>query len=255
MDPDDAGVGPGRYLPPRCASSSPQGLSSPRPARRATWWGGRCVLATVIVFTSAQLATWADFWSPGHRYRDRRGRPYRVQMTTDGPAGSPCSTAWAGGAAAIVALIELDQILFRLRTRDVPDAAQPDVFTLVLTAFTLLVGAASFAGSIVTFLKLQELMTTRPVTFPGYPLLYGLGLLAALGFTIGLILIPTLAIGVLLQLVGAGIGFPWCSRSGGADVPIVISLLTRSRVTVAASGYLENTRCASPEPCRIAAPC
>jgi H+-translocating NAD(P) transhydrogenase subunit beta len=148
-----------------------------------------------------------------------------------------------GGAAAIVALIELDQILDRQRIRDLPDAAAPEPFTLVMTAFTILVGAASFAGSIVTFLKLQELMTTRPITFPGYPLLYALGLLAALGFTVGLILIPGLALGVLLAVVGAGLGVLLVLPVGGADVPIVISLLNAfTGLTVAASGYLlENT--------------
>jgi NAD(P) transhydrogenase subunit beta len=48
------------------------------------------------------------------------------------------------------------------------------VFDLIATAFTILVGSISFAGSIVTFLKLQELMTTRPVVFAGYPIFYGL---------------------------------------------------------------------------------
>jgi NAD(P) transhydrogenase subunit beta len=35
--------------------------------------------------------------------------------------------------------------------------------------FTMVIGGISFAGSAVTFLKLQELITGRPVTFPGGP--------------------------------------------------------------------------------------
>jgi NAD(P) transhydrogenase subunit beta len=148
-----------------------------------------------------------------------------------------------GGAAAIVALIEFHEILKHLQAPDPSEAAQPEVFTWVITAFALLVGSASFAGSILTFLKLQELMTTRPITFPGYPLLYGLGLLAALGLTVGLILVPSLAIGMLLGVVGAGLGILLVLPVGGADVPIVISLLNAfTGLTVAASGYLlENT--------------
>ena len=110
---------------------------------------------------------------------------------------------------------------------------------LLITAFTIVVGSVSFAGSIVTFLKLQELMTSRPVVFPGYALLYALGLLGALGCTIGLMLIPTLAIGVLLAIIGAALGVLLVLPVGGADVPIVISLLNAfTGLTVAASGYL-----------------
>jgi NAD(P) transhydrogenase subunit beta len=110
---------------------------------------------------------------------------------------------------------------------------------MVTIAFTIVVGSVSFAGSIVTFLKLQELMTTRPVVFAGYPILYGLGLLAAVGFSIGLVLIPSLSLGVLLAIVGAGLGVLLVLPVGGADVPIVISLLNAfTGLTVAASGYL-----------------
>ena len=41
-------------------------------------------------------------------------------------------------------------------------------------AFTVLVGAVSFSGSAITFAKLQELMPTRPITFPGQPIVMGL---------------------------------------------------------------------------------
>ena len=64
-----------------------------------------------------------------------------------------------GGAAALVALLELHE------TVDL--GVDVENFTLVATGFTILVGSVSFAGSIITFAKLQELMTSRPVVFPG----------------------------------------------------------------------------------------
>ena len=99
-------------------------------------------------------------------------------------------------------------------------------------------------GSIVTFAKLQELMTSRPVVFPGLPVVFGGALLAAIVLSArsrsatgdvdrhrarrwsGLL------VGVLLVL-----------PVGGADVPIVISLLNAfTGLTVAAGGYvLSNT--------------
>ena len=64
-----------------------------------------------------------------------------------------------GGAAALVALLELHDVIDT--TGDAP------WFNLAATAFTIVVGSVSFAGSIVTFAKLQDLMTSRPVVFPG----------------------------------------------------------------------------------------
>ena len=221
-----------------------KGLSSPRTARRGNLIGAAgAVLATVLVFVAGELnhlvpilvalAIGTAIGVVG---------AYRVQMTQM-PQLVALFNGVGGGAAAIVAWIELDQILRRLSPLGPAEAIQPEVFSLVITAFALLVGSASFAGSIVTFLKLQELMTTRPITFPGYPLLYALGLLAALGLSVGLVLIPGLVIGVLLAIVGAGLGVLLVLPVGGADVPIVISLLNAfTGLTVAASGYLlENT--------------
>ncbi len=219
-------------------------LSSPRTARRGNLIGAAgAVLATVIVFAATPLdnvvpilvalAIGTAIGAVG---------AYRVQMTQM-PQLVALFNGVGGGAAAIVALIELDQILSRLTARDVPDAAGPEPFTLAITAFTLLVAAASFSGSVVTFLKLQELMTSRPVTFPGYPVVYGLALLAAVAGAVLLVLNPGMLLGVLLVLLGAGLGVLLVLPVGGADVPIVISLLNAfTGLTVAASGYLlENT--------------
>ncbi|HVD19869.1 MAG TPA: NAD(P)(+) transhydrogenase (Re/Si-specific) subunit beta, partial [Propionibacteriaceae bacterium] len=106
-------------------------------------------------------------------------------------------------------------------------------------AFTIVVGSISFAGSVVTFLKLQELMTTRPIVFAGYPIVYGLGLLAAVAFSVALVLAPSMIFAVLLAAVGGVLGVLLVLPVGGADVPIVISLLNAfTGLTVAASGYL-----------------
>ena len=207
-----------------------KGLSSPRTARRGNLIGAAgALLACVIVFLVSDihhllpiLAAIAAGTAIGVL------GAYRVRMTQM-PQLVALFNGVGGGAAAIVALIELTE----LRPGTTP------VFDLIATAFTILVGSVSFAGSVVTFLKLQELMTTRPVVFPGYPILYGLGLLAALGFSVGLVLIPSLVFAVLLAAVGAGLGVLLVLPVGGADVPIVISLLNAfTGLTVAASGYL-----------------
>jgi len=207
-----------------------KGLSSPRTARRGNLIGAAgALLACVIVFLVSDihhllpiLAAIAAGTAIGVL------GAYRVQMTQM-PQLVALFNGVGGGAAAIVAIIELTEL----------GPGTTPVFDLIVMAFTILVGSVSFAGSVVTFLKLQELMTTRPVVFPGYPILYGLGLLAAFGSSVGLVLIPSLIFAVLLAAVGAGLGVLLVLPVGGADVPIVISLLNAfTGLTVAASGYL-----------------
>ena len=116
-------------------------------------------------------------------------------------------------------------------------------FTLLATAFTILVGSVSFAGSVVTFAKLQELMTSRPVVFPGLPVVFGAALIGSVVLSVLLVREPTMWLGVVLGLLGLLVGLLLVLPVGGADVPIVISLLNAfTGLTVAAGGYvLSNT--------------
>jgi NAD(P) transhydrogenase subunit beta len=207
-----------------------KGLSSPKTARRGNLIGAAgAVLACVIVFVVSDLnhllpilAAIAAGTAIGVL------GAYRVQMTQM-PQLVALFNGVGGGAAAIVALIELAEL----------GASTEQVFDLIATAFTIVVGSVSFAGSVVTFLKLQELMTTRPVVFRGYPILYGLGLLAALALSVGLVIVPSMFFALTLAAVGAALGVLLVLPVGGADVPIVISLLNAfTGLTVAASGYL-----------------
>ena len=143
-----------------------------------------------------------------------------------------------GGAAALVAVLELHEIVGSSAGGD-----EPGWFILLATAFTVLVGAVSFAGSVVTFAKLQDLMTSRPVVFPGLPIVFGAALIASVVLAVLLIREPTMWLGVVLGLLGLLIGLLLVLPVGGADVPIVISLLNAfTGLTVAAGGYvLSNT--------------
>ena len=140
-----------------------------------------------------------------------------------------------GGAAALVALLELHETL------DL--GGDQEWFALAATAFTIVVGSISFAGSIITFAKLQELMTSRPVIFPGLPVLFGGGLVAAVVLSVVLVREPGMSVGIVLALIGLLVGVLLVLPVGGADVPIVISLLNAfTGLTVAAGGYvLSNT--------------
>ncbi len=136
-----------------------------------------------------------------------------------------------GGAAALVALLELNQVI---------DAGGHDSwFNLAATGFTIFVGAVSFAGSLITFGKLQELMTSRPVVFPGLPIIFGAAILGSLALAVMLVNDPRMWVGIVLGLLGLLVGVLLVLPVGGADVPIVISLLNAfTGLTVAASGYV-----------------
>ncbi|QFZ17345.1 NAD(P)(+) transhydrogenase (Re/Si-specific) subunit beta [Saccharothrix syringae] len=136
-----------------------------------------------------------------------------------------------GAAAALVALTEY---------LAVTDAS---VLFEVATALTVLIGSVSFSGSVVTFLKLQEVMTTRPVLLPaGRFLAVGAAAASAL-LALGVVLTGSSALLVLLALAGLALGVLFVLPVGGADVPIAISLLNAfTGLAVAASGYvLANT--------------
>ncbi len=109
----------------------------------------------------------------------------------------------------------------------------------VAIVFTLLVGAISFSGSLVTFAKLQELMTTRPVVFAGLPVIMGLVLLAAIGAAVAVVVTGAAWLAVVLLALGLVAGVLLVLPVGGADVPIVISLLNAfTGLAVAASGLV-----------------
>jgi NAD(P) transhydrogenase subunit beta len=132
-----------------------------------------------------------------------------------------------GGAAALVAYLEL------------ADAER--VVPLAAAALTVAIGSISFSGSVVTFLKLQELMMTRPVLLPNGPVLFGGSLVVTVGLLVWLYAIDgdSLLLGAVLGAVALAVGVLLVLPVGGADVPIVISLLNAmTGLAVAASGYV-----------------
>jgi len=87
------------------------------------------------------------------------------------------------------------------------------------------------------------MISGRPMVFPGLPVVFGSGLLAVLALGVLTVTSPAMWIGIALALVGLLVGVLLVLPVGGADVPIVISLLNAfTGLTVAAGGYvLGNT--------------
>jgi NAD(P) transhydrogenase subunit beta len=153
-----------------------------------------------------------------------------------------------GGAAALVALLELHESGIATDgwfsyLPGVSDGPATPFAAMLATAFTVLVGSISFSGSVITFLKLQEVMTTRPVILPGMQFLMVGTIAAALVLSVWQIGSAELGVAALLGAVGLLGGVFLVLPVGGADVPIVISLLNAfTGLTVAAGGFvLGNT--------------
>ncbi len=204
-----------------------KGLSGPRTARRGNLVGAAgALLALLVVLAGGQRHLLAIVVALGLGAAAGALAARRVPMTAM-PQLVALFNGVGGAAAALVALAE------------VLAGEATGGLALAVSAFTLLVGAVSFSGSLLTFAKLQELMTTRPVVLPAAPLVGALTLVAALAVAWLAVLTggitPLVALAVLALLLGVLMVLP----VGGADVPIVISLLNAlTGLSVAASGYV-----------------
>jgi H+-translocating NAD(P) transhydrogenase subunit beta len=254
----------GYLLAAVCFILALKGLSSPATARQGNWLGAAgAVLACVVVFLAEDLdhmvpilvaiAVGTALGVPAAR---------RVAMTQM-PQLVALFNGVGGAAAALVAALELtDRIplpgggsvsalalhgnegFFPLGGDIELSATTSTYLAAAAGAFTVLVGAVSFSGSCVTFAKLQELMTTRPVVFPGGPVAMAGASVVAVGLGAGVVVdardgVVSPWLLVLLGLVALVVGVLFVLPVGGADVPIVISLLNAfTGLTVAASGYV-----------------
>ncbi len=103
----------------------------------------------------------------------------------------------------------------------------PSLDVAITTQLTLLVGAVTLTGSLIAYAKLQELMPGRAIVFPGQKLVNGVMFLTILGLGAWLVASPAApmwafhAVWVLSLLIGVLLVIP----IGGADMPVVISLL------------------------------
>jgi len=139
-----------------------------------------------------------------------------------------------GGASLLVGAAEL----LRSRLHGTPLA--PD--TAVTIQLSLLIGAVTLTGSLVAFAKLQELLSGRPIVFPGLKVVNALMLLAILALGAVQVLhpsahslVPFYTVCALALILGVLVVMP----IGGADMPVVISLLNSySGIAAAMTGFV-----------------
>ena len=123
-----------------------------------------------------------------------------------------------GGAAAMVAAAEFLKLN--------PQTTPPPIDLALTSVLTAIIGSISFTGSIIAFLKLQEVMTGRPIVYPGQQVVNALLALVALAGVVLVVLDIHPLEAFFSALVAAAIlGVLFVLPIGGADMPVIISLL------------------------------
>ena len=138
-----------------------------------------------------------------------------------------------GGAAAVVAVAEF------LEFADHGAGLLPLPF-VIATLLGAVIGSVALTGSIVAFGKLQGIVTARPYMLPGQQIITGAIFIALLGIGVYVAAvdnnIPLFLVFCVLALVA---GVVLTMPIGGADMPVVVSLLNSyTGIAVAASGFV-----------------
>jgi len=140
-----------------------------------------------------------------------------------------------GGAAALVAIAEF--------LRDTGEAGSGELLSVPFVIATLLgavIGSVSLTGSIIAFGKLQGLVAARPVKYPGSQIVTAVLFLALVALGVYLVAfensVPLFLLYCALALV---LGVQLVMPIGGADMPVVVSLLNSyTGIAVAATGFV-----------------
>jgi H+-translocating NAD(P) transhydrogenase subunit beta len=211
-------------------------LSRPDKARWGNWIGAvGMLLAIAVTFAQSEIVSYWEIavgMAIGGGFGAVAAR--RVKMTAM-PQMVALFNGVGGGAAALVSWAE-----FHNR---VPAQGNLKIDISIAIMLSALIGSISFAGSMVAFSKLQELIQGRPITYAGQQVVNGLVVTAALAAGIAI------AAGGEEQWLMWGLlacaalfGVLFVLPIGGADMPVVISLLNAfTGLAAAATGFeLEN---------------
>jgi NAD(P) transhydrogenase subunit beta len=205
-------------------------LSSPKHARKGNWVGGAGMLVAIATTLALDgISNWGLIAAGGAIGAVVGVVGARTVKMTAMPQMVALFNGVGGGAAALVALSE-----FHVAEGDLASES------IVSTVLSALIGSISFSGSMVAFAKLQELISGRPIVYPGQNIVNAAILLGAAGLGVALVA------GVdeqwaLIALIGLALlfGVMFVLPIGGADMPVVISLLNAfTGLAASATGFV-----------------
>jgi NAD(P) transhydrogenase subunit beta len=207
-------------------------LSSPRTARRGNLLGALGMLIAVVVTLTDRKIIDFTYIIIGLIVGAAIGAVLakRVQMTAM-PQMVGLLNGFGGGASALVAFAEYEGNLPLL-------AARPDA--LVTLVLSVLIGSVTFTGSMIAFAKLQGIMRGAPILYVMQKQLNVAMLLGAIVLGVFFVLDPSLWLFlVIIIAIAAILGVTSVIPIGGADMPVVISLLNSySGLAAAMTGFV-----------------
>ena len=212
-------------------------LNHPRTARK-----GNMIAAVGMAIAVVATLLWdfvGDYWliAVGIAIGTAVGIPAArsVKMTAM-PQMVALFNGVGGGAVALISFVEYREALEHT-------GANPELEQLIPILFAAIVGSISFWGSNIAFGKLQEIIPGRPIQLPGQQFI-NIGLLVvALGSAVAIAAGTESELLFLLILIAAAVlGNMFVLPIGGADMPVVISLLNAfTGLSAAAAGMaLDN---------------
>ena len=155
----------------------------------------------------------------------------RVQMTGM-PQLVSIFNGFGGGSAMLLALLEF----LKLEGQSTP-------LGLIIVVFTLFVGAISFSGSILAYLKLDGKVRDKHVMLPRHQLINTILLIISLIVFGYLLFNPSPTLLIISTVLFLVYGFSFVAPIGGADMPVVISLLNSvTGISAATAGFLYDNQ-------------
>ncbi len=230
-------------------------LSSPKTARSGNLVAAAGMLVALLVLQkSGGDNVWAHGWSFNYTLiaigtliglAIGAFGAYSVKMTSM-PQMVALFNGLGGGAAALVASLEFIKGAHGTKVAgiELPVLHETTRFIAGSMLFATLIGSLSFSGSIIAYLKLEGKFE-KPHTFPGQNILNGLILLVILGLcgwlTINVSGGNAVTAFIVMFALALFFGVAMVMPIGGADMPVVISLLNSfTGLAVAADGFAIN---------------
>jgi NAD(P) transhydrogenase subunit beta len=149
-----------------------------------------------------------------------------------------------GACAALISIIEVDHLISKFENPIaamvlmIPGAAEALQMKLLVILAALIIGSVSFSGSIIAFLKLNGTLN-KPIRLPFYNIINTIFMIGVVAFGAYIMLAEgALSVGMVYLLFALSLiyGVMFVLPIGGADMPVVISLLNSFTGLAAAFG-------------------
>jgi NAD(P) transhydrogenase subunit beta len=207
-----------------------KGLSSPKTARRGNLIAMVGMLLAVVITLWDKKIIDFTYILAGIVIGSAIGvvASKKVQMTAM-PQMVALFNGFGGGASVLVAFSEFSY-------------STGDTYFIITIVLSVLIGSVTFTGSLIAFAKLQGIMRGAPIVYGMQQIINAILLLSVIVLSVFLVLNPaSMMLMILILFISLILGVTSVIPIGGADMPVVISLLNSySGLAAAATGFVLN---------------